>query len=166
MITAEYSENLCNMIFKSMLDAYNNEPNRQGIINLFSKEFENVRLTQYDDVIVFLEIENQVVFISQLGIFRYFNIVEEEYLSLKDYISIEYFKIAISMDMYCIESDISNDTSPLRYRVVPLLGQNKDGNLTISDLSLKNDFLNNLYESMSLYNSVLKVARVCYPEIL
>lgn len=166
MVTIENGESLCNMIFKNMLDIYNEEPARLGIIKLFSKEFEYARLTLYDDVIVFLEIENQVIFISQLGIFRYFNLQEEEYLSLEDYISLEYLKIAISMDVYCEECNISSDTSLSNYRVVPLLSENKEGNLTINDSSLQSDFLNSLYESMSLYSSVLKVARVCYPDIL
>lgn len=166
MATIEYSENLCNMIFKNMMDVYNYEPTRANIIRLFCKEFDNVRFTLYDDLIVFLEIENQVIFISQLGIFRYFDTVNKYYLPIKEYLSLEYTALAISMDIYCMESDISNDTSNLRYRVVPMLGQNENGDLAILDLNLKNDFLNSLYESMSLYNSVLKVARVCYPEIL
>lgn len=166
MITIENSESLCNMIFKNMLDLYNKEPIRLELINLFSKEFKNVRLTLYDDIIVFLEIKGQVIFISQLGVFRYFNLLNEEYLSLDDYFSLEYYKISIAMDVYCDESSRDQIDSNLKYRVVPLIAQDKTGSLKISDKSLDHSFLHNLYDSMSLYNSVLKIAKVCYPDIL
>lgn len=166
MITIENSENLCNMIFKKMLDLYNEEPTRLDIVNLFSKEFENVRLTLYDDIIVFLEINGQSIFISQLGVFRYIDLSKKEYLSLADYLSLEYLKIFISMDIYCKESNVDELNSNLKYRLVPLIGQDEDGITKILDKNLDSEFLYSLYEYMSLYNSVLKVAKVCYPAIL
>lgn len=166
MITIENSENLCNMIFQSMLDLYNREPTRLELINLFSREFKNVRLTLYDDLIVFVEIKGQAIFISQLGIFRYFNISNKEYLSIDDYLSLEYFKIAISMDIYCDESDINNVDSNSNYRIVPLIIQDEAGSFKIQGTTQDSIFLQSLYNSLSLYNSVLKIAKVCYPDIL
>lgn len=166
MLTIENSEILCNMIFKNMLDSYNKDPLRTDVISLFLEEFDYVRLTLYDDLIVFVEILGQVIFISQLGIFRYLDTSTNTYLDIQKYLSLEYITICIDIDLYSNENNTIDYDCSSKYMLVPLINTDKNGKLKIYDSNIEEDFLHFLYKYMSLYNSLLKVSKICFPYFL
>ena len=167
MIAIKNSELLCNMVFKHMMDIYNEQPSRLGIIDMFKKKFNNVRLTLYDDIIVCCEIESDAIFISQLGVFRYFKTESDSYMSLSEYLKLEYFSLSIYMDIYDNLSE-SRETKH-KYKLIPLIWQNTKNNestLELTDKTLSVEYLNLLHKKLSLYYLVLNESKAYYPDIL
>lgn len=151
-----------NIIYKHLLDDLNKEPIRKFILDKFSSKFNYVWLTLYGDIVTAVEIENEAVFILQEGVFRYRTYIGKKpssYISLKEYLSKEYFNLSISTDLYEIQENFSGKTQvnfPI-YVLEPLISCSDDDNsLVILDHNLSEKYLNELYTNLLLYYSLVK----------
>lgn len=150
-----------NIIYKHLLDILNKEPERKIILDKFSSKFDYVWLTLYGDIVVAVEIENEAVFILQEGVFRYKKYIGKKplsYISLKEYLSKEYFNLSIAMDLYLNQENFLDKTQinfPM-YKLETLIGYSKDKSLIILDHSLSEKYLNELYDNLISYYSLVK----------
>lgn len=165
MLTFKNSENLCNMLFNNLLDIYNDEPTRLDIISFFLEKFDYVRLTLYDDIIVFCEIDSQAVFISQLGVFRYKDTLTKQYLSVNKYLSMEHYFTSIVLDIYATE-EYDEKKSPYKLKQLIGFNDNSKSGLEFLDNTLTTTYLNSLLEYLSLYLDTILKAKKYYPNIL
>lgn len=150
------------VMYKHLLDIINEEPVRKLILNRFHDKFDYVWLTFYGDVVVAVEVEGEAVFILQEGVFRYrkyINKKDSSFIGLKEYFNKEFFVLSIISDLYEIQEDFlwkSYIDFPI-YILEPLIScSDEDKSLVLFDNSLSEKYLNDLYNNLLLYYSLVK----------
>lgn len=154
-----------NMMYKNLLDILNTDPVREYILSEFKKKFTYVWISFYGDIIVAVEVNSEVIFISQEGVFRYAKYLNGEkidYINLNEYFSKQYVYMSITLDMYLSnennENIISNGLSSFYYVLEPLISYDFENSnkVTLQDKSLSEIYLYKLNNYLQSYYSLVQ----------